>query len=129
MVTVCRIGVLLSFFGLFALLLLDLAWLAPPEATPRALAMLLICGPLLFALRGVLHRRPYTHAWLSLLALIYFAVTFSDAFGGREPIAWLQAAASLGLFVFSAYFVRYEQRRLRALAAAPGQEGPASPPG
>lgn len=120
----CRTGVLVCWAGLFALLFYSLTVAEPPRSTPRALALLLGCGPLLLALRGVLHRRTYTHAWLSLLALLYFALTLSHAIGRSDWLAWLMAASSLGLFVSSTYFVRYEARRLRAMQAGEGAATP-----
>ena len=37
-----------------------------------ALALLLIVGPLLLPLRGLLHARRYTISWSCFLALLYF---------------------------------------------------------
>lgn len=118
-----RAGVLTSYFGLLGLLLAGIAVFEPPRSTPRALALLIACGPLLFALRGVLHRRPYTHAWLSLLALVYVAPTLANAVGRTQWLPWLLAACSLLLFLSSAFFARFEHRRLRGL------QGATAPPG
>jgi uncharacterized membrane protein len=72
MIRFWRTVALSGYFGLFGLLLLWFAWLEPPSRLPVAWALLLWVGPLLFPVRGLLHSRPYTHAWASFLALFYF---------------------------------------------------------
>ncbi|MBL8247941.1 MAG: DUF2069 domain-containing protein, partial [Candidatus Competibacter sp.] len=46
---------LTGYFGLFWLLLFWFAWLEPPDRAPVALVLILLVGPLLFPLRGLLH--------------------------------------------------------------------------
>ncbi|AHE97382.1 DUF2069 domain-containing protein [Thioalkalivibrio paradoxus] len=65
---------LAGFFGLFFLILLWTTLIAPPEHLPRALVLALLLLPLLAPLRGLLHGRPYTHAWTTLLSLFYVAL-------------------------------------------------------
>ncbi len=81
---------LTGYFGLFGLLLLWFSWLEPPRQLPVALGLILLVGPLLPPLRGLLHGRAYTHAWASFLALFYFissvATSRSDR-GTRRPAA------------------------------------------
>jgi len=63
---------LTGYFGTLILLTAWFAWLYPPVKTPVSLALLLIVGPLLLPLRGLLHARRYTIAWSCFLALLYF---------------------------------------------------------
>ena len=63
---------LTGYFGTLILMTAWFAWLHPPVKAPVALALLLIVGPLLLPLRGLLHGRRYTLAWSCFLALLYF---------------------------------------------------------
>ena len=63
---------LTGYFGTLILMTAWFAWLYPPVKTPVALALLLIVGPLLLPLRGLLHARRYTISWSCFLALLYF---------------------------------------------------------
>jgi len=103
---------LLGYFGLFALLMLWIGWIVPPESVPRSIALLIAVGPLLFPLRGLLHGRPYTHAWSSFLALFYFAHGTAEAFSGSPAQALATAEALLALlwFVAAILFVRARKK-------------------
>ena len=63
---------LTGYFGTLILLTAWFAWLYPPQKAPVALTLLLIVGPLLLPLRGLLHARRYTMSWSCFLALLYF---------------------------------------------------------
>ena len=63
---------LAGYFGTLILLTAWFAWLFPPTRAPVALVLLLVVGPLLLPLRGILHARRYTIAWSCFLALLYF---------------------------------------------------------
>ena len=104
---------LVGYFGLFALMLLWFAWLEPSKGFPVSLVLVLLVGPLLPPLRGLLYGRPYTCAWSSFLALFYFSAgVFSAAGPMRRPwLAWLEIAFSLLLFWGAVLYVR--ARRVR----------------
>jgi len=61
-----------GYFGTLILLTAWFAWLYPPVKTPVSLTLLLLVGPLLLPLRGLLHARRYTISWSCFLALLYF---------------------------------------------------------
>ena len=63
---------LTGYFGTLILLTAWFAWLYPPTKAPVSLTLLLIVGPLLLPLRGLLHARRYTISWSCFLALLYF---------------------------------------------------------
>jgi uncharacterized membrane protein len=107
---------LAGYFGLFGLLLLWFAWLEPPRRVPVSLALILLAGPLLVPLRGLLQGRPYTHAWTSFLALFYFTVGVFNAAGpmARSWLAWLEIGFSVLLFLGGILFVRARARERRA---------------
>jgi len=106
---------LTGYFGLFGVLVSRLAWLEPPSRTPVSLALLLLGGPLLFPLRGLLHGRPYTCAWTSFLALFYFAAAVFGLAGPMERpwLAWLELGFSLLLFLGAVSYVRARAREAR----------------
>ena len=125
MIRFWRTIALSGYFGLFGLLLLWFAWLEPPGRLPVALALLLWVGPLLFPLRGLLHGRPYTHAWTSFLALFYFAFGVFHAAGpmARPWLAWPEIGFSALLFLGTILYVRVGARG-RGGANGPGADSP-----
>ena len=112
--TVARWVTLFGYFGLLVLLLNWFTWLAPPVSVPRALPLIALTVPLLFPLRGLLHARTYTHAWVSLLALPYFAIGIDVAFN-RSDQRWLGLLMVLfSLLLFSgAVFFSYSAKKIR----------------
>ncbi len=113
-----RLLALVGYFVLLIGLLNWMTWIAPPARLPVSLALILLAVPLLLPLRGLLHGRPYTHAWTSFLALPYFAFGIDALAAGQAP-AWLGASAvasSLALFAGCVGYVRMRGRELRAEA-------------
>jgi uncharacterized membrane protein len=113
-----RLMALTGFLGLLTVLLLWNAWLSPPTQYPVALVLIILLTPLLFPLRGILHGRRYTHAWVSMLTLFYFCIGVTEAYG--DPAARYYGlavtACSLLLFVGAIGYVK--------LTAAPKNPAP-----
>lgn len=63
-----------GFLLLIIFLIVRTGWLAPPASLPKSLVLLLLVGPLMFPLRGMLHGKHYTYGWSMFLALFYFVV-------------------------------------------------------
>lgn len=61
-----------SYLALIVLSVLWEGWLAPAAGAPPDLWLIIKSVPLLLPLFGLLHGKPYTYAWASLLVLIYF---------------------------------------------------------
>ncbi|HEY3488231.1 MAG TPA: DUF2069 domain-containing protein [Gammaproteobacteria bacterium] len=103
---------LIGFFGLMGTILLWQSWLRPSSQLPVALVLILLLGPLLMAMRGLLHGKPYTHAWVSMLSLFYFCLGIMHAWS--EPTArgygMLLTAFSLMLFNGAIFYVYYRNR-------------------
>ena len=112
----CRLLALGGYFALLALLLNQYTWIAPPVRVPVSVALALTAVPLLLPLRGLLHGRPYTHAWASLLALPYFVLGIDTIAAASSPpaLGWGVAAASLALFAGAVGYARLQARAPRA---------------
>jgi uncharacterized membrane protein len=121
---------LTGYFGLLVLLVLWWAWLEPPEQWPIAEALIVLVGPLLPPLRGLLHGRAHAHIWTSLLALFYFAVGIFHVAGPmtRPWLAWLAIGFSLLLLTGVLLYVRSRVREAGfervALESIPDRPGP-----
>ena len=104
-----------AYFALLTLLMLWLTVLAPPQSVPISMALLLLVGPLLFPLRGLLHGRPYTHAWTSFLVLIYFIHGVVEAWSNPEVrlYAGLEILFSVLLYSGALLYARHRGRQLR----------------
>lgn len=109
-----------AIIGLFGLIFLIMGWtvlLAPDDGTPKGLILILQLPLLLLPMRGMLHGRPYTHAWATFIALLYFIIGVDNAATeGREIYGAIQVLLSTMMFLGSMIFTRDESRRLRSLA-------------
>lgn len=92
---------LTSFFGL---MLTYLAWIiVAPHAPnyPTAVMLIFGIGPLLFPLRGILHGKPYTHAWTSFIMLFYFTHAVGELYSADTFSVYACLATLLSLLCFS----------------------------
>ncbi len=107
---------LAGLFGLLILLTLWIGWLAPSPTYPKSLLLALLVVPLLLPLRGLLHGRSYTHAWASLLSLLYFTLGVMEAYANPavRGLALLEVLFSLMLFVGGVWYVKAVARAQRA---------------
>jgi uncharacterized membrane protein len=112
-----------AYLGLIALLLLWLLWLDPLPARLLSPALLILLGPLLLPLRGILHGRRYTMAWTSMLILLYFLHGVAAAAGNGRAV-WLggmEIALAVAYFGLAIHYVRLSNP---AAAAAKDQASP-----
>jgi uncharacterized membrane protein len=118
------LGTLTGYFGLLFLMLLWLGWLSPPERFPIAMALLLMCGPLLLPLRGLLHGRSYTFAWSSFLALFYLLHGIVEAYStpADRLYALLEILFSLLFYTGAILYVRLLARE-RQRSSEPSSDG------
>jgi uncharacterized membrane protein len=109
-----------AVIGLFGLIFLIMGWVvlfAPADGTPRGLILILQLPLLLLPMRGILHGKPYTHAWATFVALLYFIIGVDNAAtSGREIYGGLQVLFSTMMFMGGMIFTRDESRRLKALS-------------
>jgi uncharacterized membrane protein len=108
---------LLGYFGLLLLLMVWTIWLTPPHSThlPTSLALVLLVGPLMFPLRGLLHGRAYTHAWASFLALFYLFLGISNAWSSSDQrlLAGLEILFSSLLYLGGMFYARLRGKQLK----------------
>jgi len=116
-IVIARTSALLGFFGLLALLMVWIIWLTPKDHPhlPTSLSLLLQVGPLMFPLRGMLHGRPYTHAWVSILALLYLFLGISEAWSGsdRPLLPALEIVFSTLLYLGGMFYARFRGKELK----------------
>jgi len=104
-----------GYFGLFFLILTWTSLIDPPQHLPRSLVLLALLLPLLAPLRGLLHGRQRTHAWTSLLSLLYVVIGITLAAVAEDRVYGLSMLGfALVLFSGCLLYVRafaWERRR------------------
>ncbi len=102
-----RSASLVGYFGLIVLLLAWELWLSPPRL-PVGFVLLVLLGPLLLPLRGIITGRPKSHFWASLLALFYLVHGIGEAFAVSQdrPLAIVEIVLSVTLYVGALLYVR-----------------------
>ena len=112
-----------------ALIILSLAWegwLAPARGVPPGFWLTLKALPLLLPLFGLLHGRPYTYAWASMLLLPYFiegvVLTYQFRAAGIAlhstlPYALLEILLCAGFIISASFYARLRGLELRTPAS------------
>lgn len=110
-----RLFRILALTGFFGLMISLTAWIIVPERSdeyPTAAWLIIGVVPLLFPLRGILHGKPYTHAWASFMMLFYFThgvgEVYSTAMGEFYP--WLEVFFSTLAFTAMILFIKYNAK-------------------
>ena len=111
-IKVTRASSLVSWFALFILMLLWNTILAPSQHFPVSLVLIVLVGPLLFPLRGLLHGKPYTHAWSSFLIMLYFIHGIQEAWVNPEErlYAILEIIFSMTFYTSAILYARLAGR-------------------
>lgn len=99
---------LISYFALMATLIAWILYAPHSDNFPTASMLLIATVPLLFPLRGMLHGKPYTHAWISFLMLFYFSHGIGEAYSAEQLslYAWLEIIFSGLCFSSAIIFVK-----------------------
>ena len=112
-----------SYVALLILSLLWEGWLAPARNVPPGLWLTLKTAPLLLPLHGLLHSRPYTYAWASMLVLPYFieGLVLSYQFRAQTlalhatlPYAVIESLLCLSFIVSATFYARLRADAERA---------------
>ena len=105
----------ISLLSYFALMISLICWITLADHGPNyptsALLMIALI-PLLFPLRGLLHGKPYTHAWTSFLMLLYFSHGIGELYsaGHFALFPFLETLFSLLTFIASITFIRFNAK-------------------
>ena len=84
-----------------------ITWLNPNSLAPKSLVLLVVVAPMLFAIRGLLHKNLNTFKWVTLFVWLYFVFgIWNIVVPSQQPLAILQIACSILLFIFSVFYVR-----------------------
>lgn len=84
-------------------------WLAPLR--PGGSWLVLKAVPLLLPLHGILHGRPDTYRWTSILTLAYLCEGLVRSTSDRSPSSWYaMAEVVLAVMLFGAIFVAIRVR-------------------
>ncbi len=115
LIQLSRFTTLAAWFALFALLLLWNIVLAPSSHFPIALVLVVMVGPLLFPLRGLLHGKPYTHAWASFLIMLYFAHGVQEAWVNPDErlYALLEILFSVVFYLAAITYAKLRGRQMK----------------
>lgn len=117
-VQVFRWLTLSGYFSLMALIFCWYLWIQPLPAEFISITLLVQLGPLMFPLRGLLHGRPYTHAWASYLALFYFVLgVWYAASPDTRLFGILMCACSLDFFIGAVFYARFQGKAQRNASA------------
>lgn len=110
LITFSRWLTLLSYIALVVVLVIWYGFLHP---APVLLILLLL--PLVFPLKGIIQRNPYTYAWSSFLILLYFIHGVVEAYANQAARTWalLEVLISVSFYVGAVLFARLRGRELK----------------
>ena len=110
---------LTGYFLLIIILMINIVWLIPSRHFPTALVLLIIAGPLLLPMQGLLNSKTYTYQWASFLSLPYFAHGISEI--TAYPDIWyaglLETLASTAMYLGCVLYARIFKQEAKLEAA------------
>lgn len=108
---------LVSFFGLMITLICWITLAEHGEHYPISAWLIIALVPLLFPLRGLLHGKPYTHAWTGFLMLLYFSHGIGEVYSAQafDLYASLEVLFSCVTFISSIIFIRLNANELKKI--------------
>lgn len=106
---------LASFFGLMITLICWITLGEHADNYPVSAWLIIALVPLLFPLRGLLHGKPYTHAWTGFLMLLYFSHGIGEVYSAQafDIYASFEVLFSSVTFIASIIFIRLNANDLR----------------
>jgi len=110
----------LALFSYFSLMISLICWITLGEHSenyPTSAWLIIALIPLLFPLRGLLHGKPYTHAWTGFLMLLYFAHGVGEVYSaqGFDLYASLEVLFSSLVFISSILFIRLNAKSVKQI--------------
>lgn len=106
---------LIGYFSLLIVLMINIVWLIPSRHFPTALVLIVIAGPLLFPMLGLLNNKTYTYQWASFLSLAYFAhgITEMSAYPEIWYAGLLETFTSLVMYTGCVMYARIFKKRFK----------------
>lgn len=110
-----------GYFALLALLFAWIIWFRDTSLIPTSLLLLIAIGPLLFPLRGLLHGRPYTFAWASMLSLLYLIHSVVELYSSPDhrQLAGAELLFTLCFYGGAMFYARWRSQELKQLTPSP----------
>ncbi len=108
-VAVTRATAMIGYFGIWILLPLWYAWLAPSDHFPPGMAIAFLLTPLAFPLLGILKGNPYTYTWSAYVSLLYFAHGIGETYSEPDQRLYgsLEILLSLMWFGGAIFYARF----------------------
>lgn len=105
---------LASFFGLIISLICWITLAEHSDNYPAYAWLIIALTPLLFPLRGLLHGKPYTHAWTGFLMLFYFSHGIGELYSATDFGLYpaLEILFSSMTFIASIIFIRLNAKQI-----------------
>ena len=106
----------LACYGLLLLAIsIEACGIVTLQPGARAVLWLMVVGPLMVFLPGLLRATWKTYLWLCFVLLIYFMLTVNRLFEAPlDAMAWCQLVLICVLFVAAMFYARWRQRELAA---------------
>lgn len=116
--TITRSATLTGYFGLLVLIIY---WAINPSLLDASsTSVILFFGglPLLFGLPGILKQKPYTHAWISMISLLYLIHGIIEVWSQPDNLvlASVEIFLSILLYLGAGFYARYRSRELREIS-------------
>ena len=106
---------LTGYFALLIVLMLNIVLLIPSKHFPTALVLIIIAGPLLFPMKGLLNSNTYTYQWASFLSLAYVAHGITEI--SAYPEVWyagtLEVLSSVLMYVGCVMYARIFKQEIK----------------
>ena len=108
-----RTVALIGYFGIWILIPLWYAWLAPSLFFPPGMAIAFLLTPMAFPLPGMIKGRAYTYAWSAFISMIYFAHGVNETYSEPDQRLYgsLEILFSLMWFTGAIYYARFRARQ------------------
>lgn len=102
----------IGYAGIWILIPLWYAWLAPSTHFSVAMSLGFLMTPLVFPLRGIIAGKPYTFVWSSYISLIYFMHGIGETYSEPDQRLYgsLEILLSLMWFTGAIFYARFYNR-------------------
>lgn len=108
-----RIGVLVSYLGLFVVFTLTTMVLPSCQRNPNWVVWLIHALPWLMLINGVVKKNVRSHVWVSFIALGYFMASVNGIFACPTFLMGVEVSLTVMIFVTATMYIRWRSRELR----------------